>query len=352
MKSLLFILTIVFVGAYLSFGACGLLGPEDKEKGPVVELEPGSRNYSWSVDTLSSPPGGFVYSIWGSSENDVWAALGTGINTLWHFNGQSWKPWPTRVSPALYSIFGTAQNNVWMGGNDGEMYHFDGFIWARSYKYSPPGYGYVYFADIYGTSPTDIYAIGGAVPQGNSYEVGFILHYDGERWKEVLLTQNTLSVHRILIQDDAKLILSRKQRRDGNDSLFVYRLENTSLVPVLSSTKSESRAIGIWKIDETIYSYTGVTISKFDGTTFEEFLKVPEAGEIIRIDGRHEKDLFIHNWTTTYHFNGEDVVPLLQELPRNVFRSQLYEDRVFFVVRDFIQGFNVVYHGKLNEKKK
>lgn len=342
--------TLLFISIWVALASCDLLGSDEKKE-MEPELEPGSRNYSWEIDTLSSSPGGFVYNIWGSSEDDVWAVLGTGLNTLWHFDGQSWTPWSIRVSPSLYSIYGFAKNDVWMGGNDGKIYHFNGNSWSLSYTYEPAGFRHVDFDDIRGTSPTNIYFIGSAIPNGKSYWSSFILHYDGKNWKELFTTEDTVFFHRIRIQGDSKLIQARKQKPNGNDSLFIYRIEGNSLKEVMSSTKSQLRNIGISKIGDYIYSFTETSIYKYNGSKFEDYLSLPEVGEIVRIDGRHEKDLFIHNWTTTYHYNGEDITPVLQELPRNVFRSHLFEREVFFVIRDFINGWNLVSHGILTEEE-
>ena len=328
---------------------CGLLGSDPKEP----ELEPGRRDYIWEVDTLYSPPGGFVYDIWGSSPNDVWAVLGTGVNNLWHYDGSEWRVWPKRVAASFYSIYGLAQDDVWMGSSDGKIFHFDGEEWGLLYTYSPSGYINADIADIQATSPSDVYVIGYNQPEGESYWESFVLRNDGKGWNELFVTGSPIFLQRIRVAKNAKLIKASKNLDDGNDSLFIYQFNDSSLKEIISSTKSESRSISINNIDDYIYYYTGTNISRFNGTTFDGFLSVPEIGEVVRVDGRHEKDLFIHNWNTTYHYNGVDMMPILEKLPRNIFRAAVFENEVFFVIRDYNNGTNLIYHGTLpNEQEK
>ncbi len=337
-------ITILFVVSLMS---CGILSSDNKE----IPLEPGLRNYTWEIDTLYSPPGGFVYDIWGSSPNDVWAVVGTGLNTLWHYNGEEWSAWPERVSPSLYSIYGFAQNDVWMGGNDGKLYHFDGKQWEVSYQYNPSEFRNPYITDVWANSPTKIYAIGSAQPDQGSSLVSFILYFDGTEWEELYITDFEVQFQRLRIEKETLFIQAYKPAYDGNDTLLVYQFKNGILKKDISTTKSESRAISIDEISNQIYYYTGTTISKLKRDKFEEFLRVPEVEEIVRIDGRHEKDLFIHSWGVTYHYNGDNLQPILEGLISNVFRAQLFSDEVFFVILDFTEGTNYIYHGKLIKER-
>jgi hypothetical protein len=44
-------------------------------------------------------------------------------------------------------------------------------------------------------------------------------------------------------------------------------------------------------------------------------------------------------------------VPILENLPRNVFRAQLFSNEVFFIVWDINNGTTLVYHGALTEQE-
>lgn len=93
-------------------GGCDLLAPG----GTGGPADPGRRDYTWTVDTLASPPGGWVHEIWGSSPKDVWVVMGTGMETLWHYDGNEWTPWPERIAPSIYSLYGFGSDEIWIGG--------------------------------------------------------------------------------------------------------------------------------------------------------------------------------------------------------------------------------------------
>jgi|SRR5690606_6907721 len=60
---------------------------------PTIENKPGSRNYSWTIDTLSSGSlQTYMVSMWGSSSEDVWICGYDANNAkcIYHFNGTDW----------------------------------------------------------------------------------------------------------------------------------------------------------------------------------------------------------------------------------------------------------------------
>ena len=328
-----------------SITSCNILGGGDDDP----PLEPGPRNYTWQVDTIYTDPGGFIDNIWGTSPTDVWAVLGNGVETLWHFDGKDWEPWLERVGPALYSIDGSDKENVWIGGNDGKIFNFNGSAWSLTFTYSPDSLKNPDIVDIQVVSNSDIYAIGYAIPEGASSWVSFVLHFDGKNWKEVFVSDFKVLFTRLLMDGVKPIIRGVKRAEDGDDELLIYKYEKNELREIISGTRSVVRSISMNKIKKDIYSYTGTTISKLKDNKFEVFLNFPNVEEIVRIDGRHEKDLFIHSWDKTFHYNGENLQLMLEDLPRNVFRAALYEKEVFFTIRDYTNGTNLIYHGTLTD---
>ena len=57
----------------------------DCKKNPVgpENIQPGRRDYTWTVDTLTVPNGDlfYLFSLWGSSPTDIWA-VGSGSTRL------------------------------------------------------------------------------------------------------------------------------------------------------------------------------------------------------------------------------------------------------------------------------
>ena len=326
--------------------ACGILSSDDPP-----ELEPGPRNYEWTVDTLHSSPGGFIFDIWGSSPDDVWAVANTGINNLWHFNGEEWSVWPERVGSSFYSIYGFAQDDVWMGGNDGKLYHFDGEEWSQPYIFESKGLNGVRVNDIWGTSDANLYAIGTATQEQGSFLVSFILHYDGNNWHELLVTDFGVQFQQIRIEKGTPYIRAQKYNHATSDTLLFYQYLNNDVKELLSKADSEVYSMTLNDIGGCIYYYVDNSILAFNDKDLKEILSFSNTDLIIRIDGLHENDLFLHTRDKTLHYNGENEKSLLEGLPRNVFRAQLFSEEVFFVIWDVNNGTTLVYHGKLNEQK-
>ncbi|MEX0685661.1 MAG: hypothetical protein WD267_11935 [Balneolales bacterium] len=308
--------------------------------------EPGTREYTWSVDTLYSPPGGWVYNMWGSSPNDVWAVVNTGMTTLWHYNGEEWSGYPERVAPALYSIYGFARDDVWAGSFDGKIYHYDGQQWQQSHRYSKEGYYIRGVTDIRGSSPSDVYAVGTAQKVDGGY-VGFILHNDGTGWREVLITEFEIQFNRVRVDAEAVIIHATKAGLDGNT---LFRLIDGNLDELVSVNYSEGR-LGMNELGETTYFMIKHSLYRFMSDRLVPVMTFSDQ-DVIIFDGRHEQDIFLHTSSGVMHYDGDSMEYLLtvpEDMNRNVFRSVFFENEVFFYVPYYDQGTNLIYHGTLNE---
>jgi hypothetical protein len=97
------------------------------------EIKPGSRDYAWTVDTISIFSNNFM-SIWGSSPEDMWGVgPGGALNiTIWHFDGKKWTTDYKSRSISPYCIYGFAKNDIWMAGMNGKIWHYDGNSWSET----------------------------------------------------------------------------------------------------------------------------------------------------------------------------------------------------------------------------
>ncbi len=164
-----------------------LLGVSCQDVGVVPDyMNPGRRDYVWTVDTLKVAPEDVVYPwrIWGAASNDVWLTCSGSPGTLWHFDGSHW----TRdVSGAFVpgaAVGGTSANDIWLGGR-GDLWHYSGVQWSKFSTLTPPaGYGPLYLNDIWGRTPNDLW-IAGATDRndGSGGYKGIIMHFDGALWQ-------------------------------------------------------------------------------------------------------------------------------------------------------------------------
>lgn len=64
------------------------------------------------------------WSIWGSSDNNIWS--GGAAGTLQRWDGTRWTRIPVVYSGAITSIYGSGANDVWFGREDGDYLRWDG----------------------------------------------------------------------------------------------------------------------------------------------------------------------------------------------------------------------------------
>lgn len=145
-----------------------------------------------------------IYSIWGASPSDLWAAS---IGVMLHGDGLTWSPVSVGESSQIFSVRGTTANDVWAVTCGGSILHFDGARWTRaatvpgvclrgvwagaandawavgsgstlqhwdgtSWRPQPVGAG-IEFDDVWGTGPMDVWFA------GTSSGTGIVMHWDG-----------------------------------------------------------------------------------------------------------------------------------------------------------------------------
>tara|TARA_Y100001935_G_scaffold174028_1_gene143777 strand:- start:326 stop:1399 length:1074 start_codon:yes stop_codon:yes gene_type:complete len=349
----------IFFTLLLLQTGCGILGP-DKEN----PLEPGRRDYTWAVDTVGNDPDmwvGWGNTIWGSAPNDVWLGLSGGHYNLWHYDGESWTPWPYREGPNGFTgdfntIYGFAQNDVWMGGKGPGgrgIWHFDGTEWKLAHTYQPEGMGEPNVIDMWGSSSSDIYTVG-TVPtgQGNPSYKGFILHYNGSTWEEVLMTDFGMQFQQIRENKKGTYIHGGGPYSTQllPDSASIYKLNNNHLEELYSKSSRDAGTPRLNKISNKIYF---VLENEVTDTDFNGILPFKISEDVYDVNGRHAKDLFITTEYGVLHYNGEDTEYLLtlESSSSVVFRTFIMGNDVFFLVNDNSTGTNLIYHGILPKEQ-
>ena len=124
--------------------------------------------------------------VWGSGPSDVYAVgqqkqTGPDVGVVLHYDGTTWSPVFQQEGLVPNGVWGTSATDVFLAGfqvtqdSNGDftvtsaILHYDGTSWSPMTL--PPGDDVLY--DIWGSSPSDVYAVGDA---------GLILHYDGKSW--------------------------------------------------------------------------------------------------------------------------------------------------------------------------
>lgn len=327
----------------IALAGCDLLRSDDPDK----PLTPGRRDYVWKVDTLSSPPGGFVSDMWGSSPDNVWAVLDGGFPRLWHFDGSKWSGWPEFFSSSFHSVYGFASNDVWLGGGDGQIHHFDGQEWKLNYKHQIDGMGGPMILDIWGSSPTNIYAAGVVEDGGPPYR-GFLLHYNGNKWQELVVTDFDVQFGRVLkgVYIDA---IKPVYNGAAPDTIVFYHFGDGRLRELYSQSTDRGK-ITMHSIGNEPYFLFNQNIHRRISGKFKPILTSLKSS-IYGFGGRHEKDIFLFDNVDVFHHDGETTVPFtaLRPLPRGVYRALFFEQDVFLVVWDFESGTTLIYNGTLTQ---
>lgn len=291
-------------------------------------------------------------TIWGSAPNDVWIASSGGAEKLWHFDGNEWSPYSPRFVGDFYSIFGFAQDDVWMGGGNGELWHFDGQEWGLFYTYRPEGLGGPNIFDIWGNSPSNIYAVGTVPPGQEGPYKGFILHYDGNQWKELLLTEFGAQFQGIREGDQGVFIKGVEPAYGGGapGTLVLYRYKNGELQEELSILR-DGTANRIWTniIGKDMYILNGKDLQKYSGRTLVQIDELSDVEIVFSFFARHEKDIFLSTSDGVLHYNGKDIQLLFNDIVQP--RAVLFENDVFFFANDYDAGTNLIYHGTLTKEE-
>ena len=150
----------------------------------------------WTSYGLTLPSGwtdSELYSVWGTSANNVYAVGGgnngtTIVPLIYHYDVSGWTSSSITLpsgwtNGSLFGVWGTSASNVYAVG-DGTggllIYHYNGSGWTSSGLTLPSGWTNGYLYSVWGSSASDIYAVGSA-DNGTAY-VPLLYHYGGSGW--------------------------------------------------------------------------------------------------------------------------------------------------------------------------
>jgi len=217
---------------------------------------------NWSTVVEPGTLADDLTALWGSSEINIYA-VGTIYESLTercavilHFDGSSWRRvYIDAVNNCkwLYAIWGTSAANIFAGGGSCIL-HYDAYGWSKmpiNLSHSISG--------IWGTSPTDVYAV-------DSY--GGVYRYNGQVWTTI----------RDSMYDN-----------DGGD--------------IWCNSANDIFIVGDDPYPEPYPNYDPV-IFHFDGVNFRE-MEYPTSNYLEAIWGSSHTDVFaVGGYGTILHFDG------------------------------------------------
>ena len=81
---------------------------------PVEPLQPGRRDYVWTVDTIDTPYDA-IGRMWASSPKDIWTTSdGSWDQSISHFNGEKWSSFGISGIVVPWAIYGFSDSDVYI----------------------------------------------------------------------------------------------------------------------------------------------------------------------------------------------------------------------------------------------
>lgn len=136
-------------------GTVGDMG-SSTDMNTVRPQQPGCSKDEWCW-LFPQPQGNTLWSVWGSSATDAWAAGESG--TLLHYTSGSWKSVLSPTKSPLYALWGVDANDIYAVGDRGVVLHYDGQTWTpMTISGSTTGLGALY--SVWGSGKDDVWMVG------------------------------------------------------------------------------------------------------------------------------------------------------------------------------------------------
>jgi hypothetical protein len=345
------VLLLITILLILSTGCKKTPTEPGKDKPP-----PGSRDYTWTVDTLNKiVPYNFYSSLWGTSATNVWCIgfVGDVDKMLMHYDGSTWKnfAYPGQgMQP--WSIFGFTAENFWVGGADGAIYRYINGQFNNFGYYALPGYPLTFFVKFWGDNPNDIFVVGCAHKIADELNYSIIMHYDGKEWTYVIKPEaqgQFLNINRGTNDSPNYYLIYLSEYID---STSIYEFDGNSLKRIYNQPELDYNIPGMFSVNNNLYFGFNEKLLKYDYKNNRFYTLKDFAGANIKtmshVNGRSENDLFINMNDGIGHYNGSDIQTVFKLDNNAMFDDAvIFEKDVFFLCTDYKKNNFLIVHGQL-----
>lgn len=135
----------------------------------------------WARERGQLAGGNDVNGVWGTSATNVFAVGDRG--TILRWTGTRWSGMASPQTAHIGAVWGLNATEVYAVGYGGFVLRYDGNRWETLRARVPAGNEYLF--GIWGTSPSDLWAVGLRLDEDSGDRFKLLLHYDGATWQEV-----------------------------------------------------------------------------------------------------------------------------------------------------------------------
>jgi len=350
----IYLVPVVFL--FTSFSSCR------NSVGPVIDRQPGSRNYIWYVDTINTPEN-TITSLDGVADTNVWAVSTPGDfrTTIWHFDGRRWSTdsvYRVLLSPFRVRVFSAA--NAWIVGNNGEIWNNTGGGWSEQTKVYAPvpnanGFKIALLEDIDGFDGNNLYAVGEYFDSlNNGHTLAF--RQNGSSWSQVKV-RDVLDAdfNNIRFYSPGKaLIWSEKSMPDGSapDSDKIFMFDGLNLQEIYSGNEdANGGSSGFATIQGGIVVLEGRRLIFMNQYGKENLTTIQEPNLGGAIDARSTEDVFLGMTDGIAHYNGTDVQYIFKFPNPNIHGTSIkaFPKSIFISAQDWVSRTNFIYRGYLQQ---
>lgn len=298
-----------------------------------------------------------ISDMWGNSNNNIYVvgSGGEGDDRIWHYDGKKWNKAVKYLLPGMKAIYGFSNSNIWLGGSDGKIINFNGTNWELKFTYKPQKSFYsTSITDIYGVSPSEIYAVGVTFYDKSNIQRGFVLKYNGVDWKEVYEANYNSQFIKIIKDKDKVMIHGVKSGFNANasDTFAFWQMKNNNLQEIYLNSVKNNTFTNFSQIGKNYYYIIDRDVNRYENDKFIKVMTINEPNFAYAVLGRNEKDFFVNMKDGLAHYNGTNNEYLYKfKYPFTYLLHEPFisENEVFYIMYEGPTELNLILHGKLKE---